>query len=299
MSTIPPRVVVVSRPSEYEALIARHATHAQAAFFLSNRNQDIEVVRDRHEKQEKALHAVGTAVPLSWRSASVLRNDLDRFVFEPEDIVVIVGQDGLVANTSKYLSEHPIIGINPDFELNDGILVPFRPDDAAELIQSVAANQASLQLRTMVNALLDDGQSLTALNEIFVGVRSHQSARYRIRFNGTEERQSSSGIIISTGTGATGWTRSIALQRNAQPQLPKPEDHALVFFVREAFPSISTGTSLAEGVLDGNKELQITSENNTGGVIFGDGIETDYLTFDWGQEVRISTSQHACCMVTG
>jgi NAD kinase len=71
----------------------------------------------------------------------------------------------------------------------------------------------------MAHARLDDGQQLLALNEIFVGHRTHQSARYRIRpADEQEERHSSSGVIVSTGTGATGWARSI--QRSAQTGLP-------------------------------------------------------------------------------
>jgi hypothetical protein len=39
----------------------------------------------------------------------------------------------------------------------------------------------------MVQAELDDGQRLLALNEIFVGHRTHQSARYRLGFGRASE----------------------------------------------------------------------------------------------------------------
>ena len=299
MATNPPRVVLVHRPSEYDALIARQATHAQAAFFLSTRHQDIDAVRDRHEKLHAALHTVDAAVPGSWRMAKVMRESLDRFAFEPEDIAVVIGQDGLVANTAKYLQGQPVIGINPDPERNDGVLVPHAPVDTSALLQEVYRDTATVQKRTMVAAYLDDGQMLTALNEVFVGVRSHQSARYRIRFGGEEERQSSSGVIVTTGTGATGWARSINRQRAQRVSLPRPEDRTLAFFVREAFPSVATGTHLCDGCITARDRLDITSENNEGGVIFGDGIESDYLAFDWGQRVRVEAGEHACHMVVG
>jgi len=54
------------------------------------------------------------AIPSDWRRARVDRADLDRFLFEPEDVVVAVGQDGLVANVAKYLTGQPVIGCNPD-----------------------------------------------------------------------------------------------------------------------------------------------------------------------------------------
>ncbi len=40
----------------------------------------------------------------------------------------------------------------------------------------------------MVRAELDDGQALLALNEVFVGHASHQSARYTIAYAGARRR---------------------------------------------------------------------------------------------------------------
>ncbi len=41
------------------------------------------------------------------------RPELNRFLFEPEDVVIAVGQDGLVANVAKYLSGQMVVGVNP------------------------------------------------------------------------------------------------------------------------------------------------------------------------------------------
>lgn len=42
----------------------------------------------------------------------IKRAHFDRFVFAPEDVVIAVGQDGLVANVAKYLDGQPVLGIN-------------------------------------------------------------------------------------------------------------------------------------------------------------------------------------------
>ena len=154
----------------------------------------------------------------------------------------------------------------------------------------MANKEAPIQSRTMVQATLDDGRTLVALNEIFVGVRTHQSARYRLRIDGCEERQSSSGIIVNTGTGATGWARSIHRERSSTLRLPDPMEPRLTFFVREAFPSVSSATELTEGVLGGAEFLEVVSEAGEAGVIFGDGIEEDRLNFDWGAAARIEVA---------
>ena len=291
MSTLAPRVVVVTRASEYALLLQRHATRAQAAFFLETRGESIDEVQERHERFEQMRAAVLEAVPAKWRRAQVLRGDLDRFVFEPEDLVVALGQDGLVANMAKYLRGQTVIGLNPDPHLYDGQLVHHEPGAAGELLRAAHAGRLEIEARPMVEACLADGQPLLALNEVFVGHRSHQSARYRIRLGELEERQSSSGLIVATGTGATGWARSINRQRASGVNLPAPCDRRLAFFVREAFPSIATGTRIGEGTLQHRSQLELVSELNEGGVIFGDGIEDDYLEFGWGMTATIQVAE--------
>ena len=281
------RAVLVTRRSEYEELIARHATRGQAAFFLEQRGQCIDEVEMWHRRLYTALDQVTKAIPSPWRRARVERADLDRFLFEPDDIVVALGQDGLVANLAKYLRGQPVIGLNPMPDRYDGVLVRFTPDVVAELLSVAAGDSPSVDSLTMVQASLDDGQKLLALNEIFIGHQSHQSARYAVRIGNHREHQSSSGLIVATGTGGTGWARSIHLGCASSLELPRPTDDALAFFVREPFPSRSTDTGIREGRIATGDALEIVSEMNSGGVIFGDGIEADRLEFSWGSVARV------------
>jgi NAD kinase len=286
--TTPPRIVIVTRPTEYERLLLRHGTAQQAAFFLETREQSLAPVREDHDRFGAALHRVRAAIPAQWRSTRVQRGDLDRFLFEPDDVVVAVGQDGLVANLAKYLAGQPVIGLNPQPDRYEGVLVPHRPRDAAELLQVVVGGSAAIEARTMVRARRDDGQELLALNEVFIGHRSHQSARYRIAFRDRAEDQSSSGLIVATGTGATGWARSIARSRATTLALPAPSERRLVFFVREAWPSVATGADCVEGLIDNDAGLEIVSRMEEGGVLFGDGIEADHVEFGWGRRVTVA-----------
>ncbi len=292
-----PRCVLIERPTEYQELLARHGTRDQARFFLAQRDQTIDELAGRHEQHRSQHQHVLAAVPPEWRRASIQREDLDRFLFESDDIIVILGQDGLVANVAKYLNGQPVIGLNPQPNNYPGVLVPHPPEAAGELMRDLHEGRAQLQHRTMVSAQLDDGQSLTALNEIFVGHASHQSARYTIAFNGHSEPQSSSGVIIATGTGATGWVASIHLERHSTLQLPGPEDTRLAFFVREAWPSATTHTTITEGLITPNDSLSLISELGDGAVLFGDGIETDRIHIDRGQQISINRAGRALNLV--
>lgn len=284
-----PRVVVVTRHTAYEELLARHATRSQAEFFLKQRGQTLAAVEAVHHQMKGAVAHVQAAIPVSFRRNLVQRQELDRFLFEPADTVVVVGQDGLVANVAKYLSGQPVLGVNPTPQLFDGVLVRHTPERGARLLRAVAAADARLEERTMVEAKLDDGQHLLALNEVFLGQRTHQSARYEIQAGKGRAQHSSSGVIVSTGTGATGWARSIQLERRQAPTLPKPSDPSLAFFVREAFPSVASSTELTHGTIPQGESLRVTSRMEDG-VIFGDGMESDFLRFEWGvaADVRVA-----------
>ncbi|MFI1072990.1 hypothetical protein [Streptomyces puniciscabiei] len=284
--SLAPRAVLVHRTTEYEELIARHGTHGQAAFFLASRGRDIEEVTARHRRARRALAEVAAAVPLAWRQARVERGDLDRFLFAPEDVVVVIGQDGLVANVAKYLLGQPVIGIDTDPGRNPGVLVRHRPADAARLL---AAADTAVDELTMVEAVADDTQRLLALNEIYLGTPGHQTARYRLGLEddgGVVEAQASSGVLVGTGTGATGWLRSVWQERGSRLPLPSPTEDRLVWFVREAWPSPATGTSLVAGELGASAALTVTAESDRL-IAFGDGIETDALQLTWGQTVRV------------
>ncbi|QAY63828.1 hypothetical protein ET495_11920 [Xylanimonas allomyrinae] len=287
-----PRVVVVHRRTEYDELIATHGTRGQAAFFLRGRGRDIAELEERDQRTRQAVAAAAAAVPVDWRRGSVERSDVARFLFAPDDVVVVVGQDGLVANVAKYLDGQPVIGIDPEPGRNAGVLVTHAPRDLGDLLHAVG----QVTERTMVRATADDGQVLLALNEVFVGHPSHQTARYELRTPHDQvEAQASSGVLVATGTGATGWCRSVARERHSPLALPAPTERRLVWYVREAWPSPATGASLTEGELDGS-DLALTVASDRL-VAFGDGIESDALTLTWGQTVRVGRAPTALRLV--
>ncbi|MFC0534147.1 hypothetical protein [Phytohabitans kaempferiae] len=291
--SLPPRLVTVTRRSELDELLARHGTLGAAGYFLRQRGRDLAEVRRRHEALAAALTAVGAAVPADWRRGHVDRDDLPRFLFGPEDVVLAVGQDGLVANVAKYLDGQPVIGVNPEPERNPGVLVQHAPTGVAALFR----RPLPVEERAMVVAELDDGQRLHGLNEVYIGHPSHQSARYVLgRAEGARERQSSSGIVVGTGTGATGWCASIARSLPRAPALPAPTEPALCWFIREAWPSPATGTSLTEGRLAPGEWLELTSESERL-VAFADGLEDDHLELGWGQRLRVRLAERSLRIV--
>ncbi len=296
MSSLNPRVVFVSRQTEYAALLTKHGTRGQAEFFLSTRGQEIEELEVRDALQSRALTAAKEAVPSEWSFVHVVREDLNRFLFSAEDIIVPIGQDGLVANIAKYLDGQPVIGVTPDPGASEGVLTRHGVDRLPGLLKSARHGDVDIQARAMVEAKAGEGMSLLALNELFIGHRSHQSARYVVQSGDAEEFQSSSGMIVATGTGLTGWAKSIMTATHRVIDIA-PEDDRAAFFAREPWPSRTSGCEIAAGEISGSAHLSLLSRINEGGVIFADGIEHDYLPFNWGVEAQVGMARKRLSLV--
>ena len=295
------KVVLVTRRTRLQDLVARHHTLAQARFYLEHLGADFSDYLKEDAAYAQSLDQAVTALQAWGRYQLVEREYLPSFIFGEHDIVVALGQDGLVANTMKYLEGQPLIGLNPEPARHDGVLLPFRPQDLAAVLSDVAAGRRPAKVVTMAQAVLSDGQVLRAVNDLFIGPRSHASAQYEIRLGDRHECQSSSGVIVSTGLGSTAWlksvvTGSVGITRamngaSNDAYQPQPWDsEALVFAVREPFPSRSSSAALVYGMVSAQCPLQLRSRMPENGVIFSDGMEADYLRFTAGMEAVITVS---------
>jgi NAD kinase len=289
MAILTPRVVIVRRETELDRIRETNASLASARFVLERKGLSISGIEEAHADFVESLRKTRAAIPPDWRQSVILRSEVERFMFGPDDIVVTFGQDGLVANVAKYLDGQTVIGVDPSPGANAGVLARFRIAEVAEALQAAAAKRLPVEQRVMAQASLDNGERLLALNEIFVGHRSHQSARYTLESDDGLERQSSSGLIVSTGTGLTGWASSIlnatGLVLELEPTVPR-----LGFLVREAWAGPGMGVDLVVGNVE-SKPLVVTSEMDEGGTVFADGVESDRLSFAWGQSVKIAPAE--------
>jgi NAD kinase len=297
------KLVLVTRRTRLEELLARHHTAAQAKFYVEHLGADFGDYEREHESYLAAKRTTIEALEAHGRYQVIERGFLPNFLFAPQDVVLALGQDGVVANTMKYLDGQPLVGLNPDPARYDGILLPFRPRELALLLPELLSDRRPFKEVTMARATLTDSQVLYAVNDLFIGPKSHTSARYEIRHGKQAETQSSSGVIVSTGLGSTAWMRSIVTGSTAIAGAllhheggfdyrPLPWDAArLQFAVREPFPSKTSQVGLAFGEIGSKDALTLRSLMPENGVIFSDGIEADYLQFNSGTEARITVAE--------
>jgi NAD kinase len=294
------RIVVVTRTSQLVRLLRRHESVNAAADYLRARGDSIKPLVEAHERVEHALDTISQDLAQDVRRTRVDRDDLQHFAFDGDDLILVVGQDGLVANVAKYLTGQPVLGVNPDPARYEGVLCQHPPAAVRDALRWIATGKGpfALQLRTMAQARREDGQTLLALNEIFVGHRTHQSALYRIAFDHKVTMHSSSGVVCATGTGATAWARAIARQRNLEDRLPAPDQPALAWFVREPFLGVATTAVFDSGIVTPQSKLVLESEMPEDGVAFSDGIESDALEFVRGHRITITIAPTKFALIT-
>jgi NAD kinase len=305
------KIILVTRKTRLEGLIERFNTRGQAKFYIEHSGGDFAFYEREHETYYAALSDLKKGLAGLVKLQEIERGFLPNFLFNASDIVVTIGIDGLVVNTAKYLNGQPVVAVNPDPANIDGVLLPFNVGSAPLAVKQILKGETHSRLITMAEAKLNDGQSLLAFNDLFIGVRSHVSARYLIQANGKEEHHSSSGILVATGAGSTGWLSSMFNMANgmlnefanAEPKIQKPQltwdTDKLIFVVREPFISKTSGAQIVCGAITAASPLILKSEMPEGGVIFSDGVEADFLSFNAGMIATIGVAGRKTNLVVG
>lgn len=298
MKTTDQKMILVTRKTRLEELMARYHSLEQVRFYLERLGADFDDYLHEHQTFIQAKSQVMALLAQYPRRQFIDRTFLKNYLFGSDEIVIVLGQDGLLANTMKYLNGQPLIGINPDPKRYDGILLPFDVASLDSLLKDVMLKRTNTKTITMAQVELSDQQTLYAVNDFYIGSKSHMSARYTVSLGQYQETQSSSGIIVSTGLGSTAWMKSIIMgaqticSGKATTYQPLAWDtNHLLFAVREPFLSKSSKASLVFGQIEQKNPMHIRSNMAENGVIFSDGIEEDYLQFNAGSVAKIAVSQ--------
>ena len=298
--------IIVKNKTRLEALIERFNTQAQAKFYIERSGGNFQDYVIEHDVFCTAFAQIQQRLSSVIKNKVVDRSFLPNYLFNEKNVIIVVGQDGLVANTAKYSKAVPIVAVNPDPKRYDGVLLPFNQHNFITAVERVLTDQYAYRMMRFAEAKLNDGQRLLAFNDLFIGAASHVSARYKISYRGETEEHSSSGLLVSTKAGATGWLSSVfnmaygvasMFESMLEPRQPELADDDLLFVVREPFKSLRTQTQLSLGKINGEHSLVIESLMPSNGVIFSDGIETDFLKFNSGMIATIGLAQEQAKLV--
>ncbi|HEY6369526.1 MAG TPA: hypothetical protein VIX37_03030 [Candidatus Sulfotelmatobacter sp.] len=302
------KLIIITRKTRLQALVERFNTRSRAKFYLEHAGGDFADYEREDDAYQRSLDTLRRSLEFEIPQQLVDRGLVPTFQFQKEDLVVTLGQDGMVANTAKYVGKQPIAAVNPEPSRFDGVLLPFAPDQARSAVTNVMESKATIREVTLAEVILNDGQRLLAFNDLFIGARSHVSALYRIACTQQSETQSSSGVLVSTGAGSTGWISSafnmaVGLAKfcggKAGPAIRLPwDDRRLLYVVREPFLSRHSQAAILAGMLRPGESLSLQSLMPSGGVIFSDGMEADFLNFNSGARAQVHAAAQRAHLVT-
>ena len=295
------QVVVVRAKTYLESLIERFNSKSQAKFYLERLGRNFAEIENEHDTFYEALEKVKKTFVNFEKHKIIDRSLLPNIIFSKKDLIIGLGQDGLIANIAKYANGQPILGFNPNPEIYDGFLLPFN-NISDKLIKRILVGEFTTRKVVMAKATFSDGQELLAFNDFFIGTRTHTSARYTINFSDKSESQSSSGIIVSTGIGSTGWMSSICnmvcgISGKKVNLNVRPTEKTLVFAVREPFKSKTSNSTICFGKINTEKQLTIVSQMVENGIVFSDGIEADFISFNIGMAVEIGVAENRANLI--
>ncbi len=302
------RVVVVTKPTALEDLLERHGSADAVKFYLKSRGRETDFVeyKEAHDAQHQAVADVVRAIPHGTSQTRTTRKELSNFLFREKDLIIAIGPDGLFVNLAKYTTGQPILTINPDPKRIDGTLMRFASTQVKAAIAAITEDRAKYEEVALAKVETNNGETLYAVNELLIGRQVHVSSLYTVQApGGRVERQSSSGIIISTGTGSTGWLKSVtqgaAAITGSGPRIPIPfprDAKQLVYVVREPFVTKYTFADTAFGRILQGQKFVVTSEMAEGGIICSDGVYEDAIAFTSGVVATITLADRRARLVT-
>lgn len=194
-----------------------------------------------------------------------LRHEAQSFIFRADDVIVILGDDGAFVNIAKLLQDQMVITVATATK-HCGRLMKFTTSTFEAHAPNLFTGKSAFTRVSIARAETSLGHTCEAVNDFYVGRADLRSSRYAI-LRDTFADQVSSGVIISTGTGSTGWEKSArATDRNYEER--ELCDETLNVYTRE----LCHGTNF--GVISGTDEITFRSNDNDTRII-ADGVLLD------------------------
>ncbi|MCK4650055.1 NAD(+)/NADH kinase [Candidatus Pacearchaeota archaeon] len=208
------------------------------------------------------------------------------------DLVITLGGDGTFIEAANRIEDSYILGINSHPSSSEGALTSLSMNEVGKL-EEILNRELNVIERQRAKVKLN-GEVLDerASNEVYVGAENNfHTSRYIINYRDKKEEQRSSGVIISTGTGSSGWFKSAGgKQFNAN-------EKKLGFIVREPYygERVYVSTVLGGDILSDEK-ISFESKRDSGGII---AIGFKLYDFNEGDIVEIKLSEKPLRVIEG
>ncbi len=138
------------------------------------------------------------------------KNTLTNECTKGMDAVIAIGGDGTIMSASHYLKKIPLLALNDKPRRSIGAHATGTITQLPKKLEELASNTFKTELLERIRISINDEKvEPLALNEVFfANERAYLVSNYLLKYKQFIEKQKSSGVIISTGTGSTAWFKS-------------------------------------------------------------------------------------------
>ncbi len=201
--------LVCIKRTKWERDVERFGSAREARRIYRLQNHIFRRVYSSHVRQQRAIQQLQEA--LQGRADFIYREDLNADLVLQYNALVSMGGDNHFIYVARFAGPRPVIGINSDPRTSSGALVHFNTESFLACTKNPLFPDR-FETWTMIEGVIHypDGRvvhtgpciSETGIRNAFADAMS----RYYIRINDEEwEEQKSSGLLLSTGAGSTGW----------------------------------------------------------------------------------------------
>ena len=240
-----------------------------------------------HERQLSSIEKIKTELD---NPQIITGPILTKRALKKADVVIALGGDNYFQYVSHFIDRQMLIGVNSDTEKSEGALLPFTPDTLISFLPDLMKGNYSVEEWTRLQSILNGRKLPLALSEVFVGAKMNVGmSRYIMNVGSMQFEQKSSGLIVATGAGSTGWYDAAYQTAYGEPDHFAKTQRVAKFIGREMFKGHLTDSSLRHGIIHPGDELIITSLMRNG-IVSTDASEKMMFPIKNGEQVKISLS---------
>jgi len=165
--------------------------------------------------------------------------------FKNKDVIITIGGDGTLLRIShKVFDKTPIWGINSDIYHKEGFFMQTNRYNFEKHLKKLLKGEQHIKQLTRLETRINNKKIKDlALNDVYIGrIKAYLLSRYWIKIGKRQEKQKSSGVIVSTAAGSHAWLRSTG------GELMQIESRKMQYIIREPYIGALIKPKMLKGI---------------------------------------------------
>lgn len=175
-------------------------------FYYKGNHKSAELKESHEEHNGNTKKILEKLEKAGFQYRVVTRNELTEALVDDYDFVFSLGGDGTAIAAAAFNKDKPQLNLKTDVKSKGELCC----HDIEQALEDFFNEKYKIEEWTRQDVYHDKKFIGRALNETIFGedLRVSKMARYNIKIDGKEVFNGSSGVVIVTGTGSTGWPRT-------------------------------------------------------------------------------------------